>query len=737
MDRQCRMASERQCGGLSHRRVTCVIGIAASVIGCMLLGPGPARVAFANQAAQEAGSSAEQAKIDAGKKLYATSCVFCHGPEGKGGGAAPGFEAGKLSPESVASIVANGKPKTMMAGYKNTYNQEKLDDLVAYVLSLSAANPAKSPKGALAPASAGASAAADGAALYTTKCAACHEAGGPPYLNHFVLQAAAPEYIIHMLSRGVMHRQGASLSPRERVAVAEYITGKQLSPAPPPNSCSTPAPASLSGPHWDGWGVDLENSRFQPADQAGLTAAQIPMLKLKWAFGFPGDFTSDSQPTVVGGRVLVGDVLGHVYSLDAKAGCTRWSFQADAGVRTAITVAPNNLAYFGDLRGNVYAVNALTGKLAWRARTSNHPYACVTGAPRLYKGRLYVPVASREEWLAASPLYECCTFRGILAALDAATGKEIWRTYTISEPARPTKKSKAGTQLWGPSGAGLWSSPTIDTERGLLYIGAGNNYSDPETPNSDAILAISLTTGKIVWSRQITSGDTYNISCFRDDQSNCPTKQGPDRDFGAPPILRKLPAGRRVLIIGQKSGDVLALDPDNKGEILWRTNIGHGGPLGGIEWGPAADSETVYAALSDFGFSSGPEGAIPDPKAGGGLFAIKLATGDRVWAAHPAPGGCTVPRCSPAQMAAVTAIPGVIFSGSDDGHLRAYSAADGKVIWDFDTVREFDTVNKVKAHGGTIDSGGPAVAGGMVFVNAGYGSLYGIPGNVLLAFGAD
>jgi len=717
----------------AYRRVLPNIAIVASAIGCVLLAAWPAHTVFAKQAAHVV----DQAKIDAGKKLYTASCAFCHGSEGKGVGATPRFEGGKLTPESVASVISDGKPGTSMPGYKITFNQEKLDDLAAYVLSLVPPKAGESATTAEAPASESANAAPNGQMLYTKKCAACHEAGGPPYLNRFVLQAAAPEYVIHMLARGVMHQQGASLTPRERIAIAEYITGKQVTPAPPPNSCPAPAQASLSGPQWNGWGVDLNNSRFQPADQAGLTAAQVPNLKLKWAFGFPGDFTSYSQPTVVGGRVYVGDVLGHVYSIDAKTGCTRWTFQADAGVRTAVTVSPAGIAYFGDLRANVYAVNARTGRFVWRSRISTHPYARITGTPRLYKGRLYVPVSSREEWMAASPLYRCCTFRGILAALDAATGKEIWRTYTISELARPTKKSKAGTQLWGPSGAGLWSSPTIDEERGLLYIGAGNNYSDPETPNSDAILAIGLRTGKIVWSRQITSGDTYNVSCFRDDQSNCPAKQGPDTDFGAPPILRKLPDGKRVLIIGQKSGDVLALDPDNKGEILWKTNIGHGGPLGGIEWGPAADSENVYAALSDFGFSSGPEGTIPDPKAGGGLFAIKLSTGERIWVARPAPGGCTAPRCGPAQSAAVTAIPGVIFSGADDGHLRAYSAADGKIIWDFDTVQEFDTINKVKAHGGAIDGGGPAVAGGMVFVNAGYGSIYGIPGNVLLAFGAD
>jgi len=679
--------------------------------------------------AAQSSAPSDQESIDAGKKLYTSACVFCHGADGKGASAPP---LRNLTPASATAAISDGKSGTAMPAYKAIYSQAQIANMVAYILSFASAS---SEKAVAAPSSSAAASPSLGETVYTRQCASCHEAGGPPYLNRIVLKAATPEYIVHMLSAGVMHLQGAHLTPRERVAVAEFITGKRLGSSQPEGLCSSPA--KLAGPHWNSWGVDLDNSRFQPADQAGLTASQVPNLKLKWAFGFPGGFAAYSQPTVLGGRVFVGGPLGQVYSLDAATGCTRWRFQADAGVRTAVTIGPGQLAYFGDLRANVYAVNALTGKLVWRARISPHPYARVTGTPRLYKGRLYVPVSSREEWLAASPLYQCCTFRGILAALDAVTGKEIWRTYTIPVPARPTKKSSAGTQLWGPSGAGLWSSPTVDAERGLIYIGAGNNYSDPETSNSDAVLAIHLNTGKIVWSRQITSGDTYNVSCFRDDLSNCPAKRGPDTDFAAPPILRKLPSGQRVLVVSQKSGDVLGLDPDKEGAILWKTNIGHGGPLGGIQWGTAADSDVAYVALADFGFSSGPEGAIPDPKAGGGLYAIKIATGEKLWVAPPAPGGCTEPRCSPAQSAAVTAIPGAVFSGADDGHLRAYSTDDGKIIWDFDTARDFETVNKIPARGGSIDGGGPAVAGGMVFTTAGYGPIFGIPGNVLLAFSSQ
>jgi polyvinyl alcohol dehydrogenase (cytochrome) len=463
----------------------------------------------------------------------------------------------------------------------------------------------------------------------------------------------------------------------------------------------------------------------------------VPHLKLKWAFGLRGGFTSYAQPTVVGGRVFVGGPLGGVYSLNASTGCTYWGFQADAGVRTAITIGPDGRAYFGDLRANAYALSAKTGRVLWQTRLSTHPYARITGSPVLYQGTVYVPVSSREEWMAADPHYPCCTFRGFIDALDARTGRVLWKTYTIDQPAEPTYKNKMGTQMLGPSGGGLWSTPTIDTERGVLYIGAGNNYSDPATPMSDAILAIDLKSGKIVWSKQITPDDTYNISCYRPDRANCPKKQGPDTDFGSSPILRKLANGKRILVVAQKSGIVFGLDPDDNGKIRWQTRIGPAGPLGGIEWGPAASADTVFAALSALAFAQGPHGLMPDPKVGGGMFALSLSDGHVLWKTLPPPGGCNTPRCSPAQSEAVSAMPGAVFSGSDSGRLRAYATGDGTILWDFDAAREFKTVNGVPARGGAIDGGGPAIAGGMVFVDSGYGSIYGIPGNVLLAFGVQ
>jgi len=581
-------------------------------------------------------------------------------------------------------------------------------------------------------------AAPDGADLYTKNCAVCHEALAV-LQNHVALKTMSPEYIVNVLNNGAMRLQAAKLTQDDRAAVAEFLTGKPVPSvaASGTGKCAGPPPSSFSGPAWNGWGADLENSRSQSAEMAGLTADQVPKLKLKWAFGFPGDYSAYSQPAIVGGRVFVGSIGGHVYSLDAATGCTYWSFDAGAGVRSAITIGPGDVAYFGDVHANVYAVDANTGKLIWKTAADDYPTARVTAAPKLYEGRLFVAVASRDEWQSTDPRFECCKFRGSVLALDAKTGKQIWKTYTISEPAHPTKKTKAGTQLWGPSGVGVWTSPTIDVKRKVLYVGTGDGYSEPATPHSDAILALDLSTGKIAWAHQITEGDVFNGNCLQAKVSTCPDKVGPDSDFGSSPILRTLASGRRVLIAGQKSGVVHALDPDDKGKLLWQTRVGKGGMLGGIQWGPAADRETAYVALSDLGLIPAPEGVIPDPKTGGGLFAIQMATGEKLWSALPPEGGCKTPHCSPAQSAAVTVIPGVVFSGSLDGHLRAYSSKDGKILWDYDTARDFETVNGVPAKGGALDGPGAAVAGGMVVVNSGYGFFNGMPGNVLLAFGVE
>lgn len=593
----------------------------------------------------------------------------------------------------------------------------------------------------------------DGASVYQNLCAACHDSGAERVPSRETLKAMTPERVLAAMESGPMTTIASRLSAAERHAVAEFVTGKSfgkaLETAPKPQAMCANAPGTLANPvdlpMWNGWGVTLANTRFQEMSAAGLTAAQVPRLKLKWAFGFPGDSSASSQPAIVGGRVFVGSQGGRVYSLSADSGCVEWWFEAPASVRSTVVIGrietesgPSFAAFFGDANGVVYAVTAATGKLLWKNKVENHPAARITGSPTFYRGRLYVPVSSAEEAAAMRPDYECCRFRGSVVALDGATGKQVWKTYTIKEEARPTKHNKNDVQLWGPSGAAIWSTPTIDAKKNALYVTTGDNYSHPSTETSDAFLAIDLDSGKILWSRQITSSDVWTTACRMADKTNCPESSGPDFDFGVSPILVTLSDGRRALVAGQKSAVVYAVNPDKEGEMIWQTRVGKGGTLGGIEWGSATDQSNVYVALSDIGriVVPGSLATDADPKQGGGMFALSLEKGERVWYTPP-PGCGDRKRCSPAQSAAVSAIPGVAFSGSVDGHLRAYSTKDGTIVWDFDTVSSYKTVNDVEAKGGSLDGAGPAIGGGMLFVNSGYVIWGGMPGNVLLAFSID
>ena len=395
-------------------------------------------------------------------------------------------------------------------------------------------------------------------------------------------------------------------------------------------------------------------------------------------------------------------------------------------------------AFFGDQGGTAYALDAATGALMWKTKVEDFPGSRVTGSPVVHNGRLYVPVASGEETAGAAADYQCCRSRGSLVALDAATGKQVWKTYMIPEEPIPTRKSTAGTQLWGPSGASIWNSPTIDVRRNTLYVGTGNNFSDPPTRTSDAIVALDLGSGKIRWSRQMTASDAWTVGCRLPDKTNCAEANGPDFDFSSSPILVTMANGRRVLVAGQKSGMVHGLDPDAEGKVIWSVKVGEGGTMGGVQWGSAADRSNAYVALSDIGRITLPNtlATDADPKRGGGMFALRVDTGERVWYTPP-PGCGDRPRCSPAQSAAVSAIPGVVFSGSVDGHLRAYATATGAIVWDFDTAGPYQSVNGVAARGGSLNGPGPAIAGGMLFTNSGYVNAGGMPGNVLLAFSVD
>jgi polyvinyl alcohol dehydrogenase (cytochrome) len=493
-------------------------------------------------------------------------------------------------------------------------------------------------------------------------------------------------------------------------------------------------PAPANAPSWTGWSPAPDNWRFQPKREAGISASSVPHLKLKWAFGIPNVRTVRSQPAIYRGRVYVGAEDGTVYALDANTGCTFWATRAAKAVRSGIAIGmagANEAVFFGDVGGDVYALDANSGAFLWSAHPEDHPAAMITGTPTYYDGRLYIPMSSGEERMRRRPGYECCTFRGSVTALDAATGKEIWKTYMAPQTPSPQGKSPKGVTMMGPSGMAVWLSPTLDIAKKRLYVGTGDNYAPPTTPTSDSVVALDMDTGKFLWATQFTKPKMDAIVCGTPARPGCNPPHVPEFDLGASPVLVRLHNGKRVLILGQKTGMVYAVDPDDHGKLLWFDRAGKGGLLGGVQWGMATNGKRVFVAVSDLAFL----GRGPNPNVGGGISAYRVNNGKLLWHT-PAPGCGERRPCSPAQSQAISAIPGAVFSGSIDGHLRAYAASNGKIIWDFDTARPFDTVDKVKAKGGSLDVGGPVIAGGMMFVVSGYPGFGAMPGNVLLAFSA-
>ena len=577
----------------------------------------------------------------------------------------------------------------------------------------------------------------DGAATFNRACATCHREGQATAPTPTVLRQLTPEGIVNSLTNGRMQVQGASLSDAERRAIAQFLTGRAPAASAPTavaNKCtiSSAMTDAASTPGWNGWGNGVANTRF--AANAGLTAADLPRLKLKWAFGYPGVNAARAQPTLAGGRLFVASENGEAHALDPKTGCTHWTYKAQAGIRTGMTVGPYKTAsgsgqavYFGDVKANAYALDAETGRELWVRKVDDHAAASLTGAPTVSGGKVFVPVQGlNEEGQGGTGKYACCTFRGSLVALDANTGAVLWKTYTVDAP-QPRGKNAAGIQMFGPAGGGIWSSPTVDTKRGLVYVATGNAYADPPQTMTNAVVAMDAQTGAVKWVRQTTANDSWTLGCQPQNPDNpaCPATLGPDHDFSASPSLTTV-NGRDLLVLPQKSGIAWAIDPDKNGEVVWQRRIGQGSGLGG-QWGGAVDGQQAYFGVSDM--------LSPNP---GGMRAVNLATGEMAWSVDPQKPLCGEGRtCRASQGAAVTVIPGAVFSGSLDGGMRAYSSTDGKIIWTYDSNREFQTVNNVKAIGGGLEGPGAIVSGGMLYFNSGYGGFVGNPGNVLLAFGVD
>jgi polyvinyl alcohol dehydrogenase (cytochrome) len=587
-------------------------------------------------------------------------------------------------------------------------------------------------------------AAPSGEAVYQKRCSLCHEQINDRIPHREALQKMPSARILRALDSGAMMAIAFTMSREDRISVASYLgTSAPVSGPPAAAFCAdrTVKLAATPRTSWNGWSPGASNARFQAGDAARLSIDQVRGLKLKWAFGFDGDVTAFAPPTVIDDQVFVGSAAGLVHAMRAQTGCLQWVFQANGPVRSSILAAPlggnRHALLFGDMTGWFYALAAENGKLLWKVQVETHDSTRLTGGPAAHDGIVYVPVASWEETRAGDADYACCTFRGSVVALRIRDGMQVWKTYMTGVPTE-NGKSARGTPNIGPSGVGVWSTPTLDAKRKVLYVATGDNYSAPATDTSDAVIALDMAAGTMLWSRQILADDVFSGACYGG-RGTC----GPDYDFGSSPILTHSRDGRELLLAGQKSGIVWALDPEKKGEIVWQARVGQGSTNGGVQWGMATDGQRVFAAVSDIKrlrqtSQTDPRRSILDPNVGGGLTALRVADGKEEWhvAATPCPEG-SPSGCSPAQPGAVTEIPGVVFATSTDGHIRAHSAEDGKLLWEFNTMRDFDTENGVKGRGGSIDGPGAVVVNGRVFISSGYPRNGGVPGNVLLAFGPE
>lgn len=571
--------------------------------------------------------------------------------------------------------------------------------------------------------------------LYQDLCAVCHDGGVPEAPTREAIEMLPSRTLLAAMTTGVMAPQSVRMSSFDKEILATYLgasaddTERRQRDMP---KCDG-ALEFANTPEWNRWGGDVRNSRFRTSEQTQISANNVADLELKWAFGFPNAVRARSQPTVTSEAVFVGSQDGTVYALDTNTGCVWWEYYADAEVRVAPSIKldatglPSSLL-FSDFNANVYAVDARSGEEIWKTSVRDHPVTTLTGSPTLFEDRLFVPLSSTEVVSAFNPNYECCTFRGGVVALDANTGKRVWLFNTVDVP-KPTRINAAGTQMYGPSGAPVWSVPTIDEKRGLLYIGTGENYTAPANELSDAIIALRLSDGELVWSNQTIAGDTWNGACGSTG-TNCPETRGPDFDFGAPPILTTLPNGKDIILAGQKSGMIFGMDPDENGKTVWSARAGMGGYNGGIHWGMSSNGETLFVGIAD---TPGHHMAVGPPRHG--VHAFDAETGQAVWSTIEEKLCDELrTRCFPSASSPLTATEDLIFAGSLDGTMRIYDARTGKLLWEFDTLRSFETINGVPASGGSIDSAGAILIDNKFIVNSGYDKFRLQPGNALLVF---
>ncbi|TFG96286.1 MAG: hypothetical protein E4H11_03660, partial [Myxococcales bacterium] len=461
-----------------------------------------------------------------------------------------------------------------------------------------------------------------GAALYGQRCATCHDHPRERIPPRESLGYRSPEAVFRALTRGVMKDVAGSLDADQARELTAFLTGRMPGslPKPKPNRCAGDAvPVVARANDWPVIGRDLENTRY--AAQPGWRAEETARLALKWVFAYPEGATG--PPIAVGGRVFLASGTGEVFSLDAHSGCAWWTYASDRLVRGVSfgTRADGGAAvFFGDHKGFVTALDARTGALLWTSQIEDHVLAKITAPPSVFDGRVYVPVSSIEDPLQHEATYACCTFRGSVVALDAATGRILWKTYTIPEEPKPlARRTPDGPPRYGPAGAAIWNPLTIDRKRGLVYATTGESYDDGNPEGAHAIIAWDLATGEQRWLRQFKPEPEARACREGGGESDCRNLF----EFGTPVVLHTLASGKQILLAGQKSGFVYGLDPDADGAPLWRARPAQGGDMGGIMYGLAVDASALYAPISDL--------ELQAPARPGGLVALDAASGETRW----------------------------------------------------------------------------------------------------------
>lgn len=492
---------------------------------------------------------------------------------------------------------------------------------------------------------------------------------------------------------------------------------------------------------WPMWQFDSQGSRYN-RNETTLTPANVGSLQLKWAFAFPNAVAQSSQPAVVDGVLYSGGRDGKMYALDARTGATRWVFDTGTalehipayGLRDGPAVAGGRV-YFGDNAANLWAVDTSTGHELWHTRLDTHPLSIITSSPLVFENHVYIGVSSQEEGGGLlDPLYPCCSFRGSVVSVDAASGAVQWKYSTLAQPT--TRTGPPGPSL-SPSGGAIWSSPTIDPATRTLYYTSGNPYTG--TPDDlESIGAIDIDTGTRRWVNSLTPNDTWNVRCIIPPAGGACPVPGRDFDFGAHANIFEID-GRKVVGAGQKTGVYHLLDATD-GTIVWQTQLSvptsplpieGAESLAGIQWGASYDGSRLYVATY---------GANP-----GTLFALDPGDGHLLWRTPNPADGCLIdlppvpmdPLCQESMPNAVSSSPGLVYEGSMDGKMRVFSADTGAILWEYNTHRPFRTVNGVPGIGGGLNGNGAVVANGMLYTNSGYAHpiTTGMPGNVLLAFG--